>query len=141
MIMKLKNHLYAPKWEQEKGENTNGEGDIHTHEKCLVIWISGCHRGKRIIFWNVSPSGPVHVHLRFGGIYCLHLPGLRRSNCRLLLVVYLLGLFFDREDGGNMCLQNVGEFMPDCTALHSRTQHFMQPVNTLYSAVSAVVCE
>jgi hypothetical protein len=89
-----------------------------THEKFSVIWISGYHSGKSSIFWDISPCGPVDVHLCFGGTYCLLLLGISGS---LLLAGYLLGLFFDPEDGGSMFLQDVREFIPANTGLHPRT--------------------
>jgi hypothetical protein len=33
---------------------------------------------------------------------------------------FLLGLFFDPEDGGDMFLHDVGSFSPDHTALYPR---------------------
>jgi hypothetical protein len=40
------------------------------------------------------------------------------SACCLLHAGFLLGLFFDPEDGGNMFFQNVGRLSPDYTALY-----------------------
>jgi hypothetical protein len=34
---------------------------------------------------------------------------------------FLLGLFFDLEDGGNIFLQNVGYLLTDYTALYPRS--------------------
>jgi hypothetical protein len=39
------------------------------------------------------------------------------------LAGFLLGLFFDPEDGGNMFLRNVYLFSTDYTAFNPRTQH------------------
>jgi hypothetical protein len=38
----------------------------------------------------------------------------------LLHAYFLLGFPFDREDGGDMLLQNFDELLPDCTALYPR---------------------
>jgi hypothetical protein len=35
--------------------------------------------------------------------------------------LFLLGLFFDPEDGGDIFLRNVGEISTDYTALYPRT--------------------
>jgi hypothetical protein len=56
------------------------------------------------------------VHQRFGGKYCFHLQDRKISKarnkhgsaCRLLHASFLLGLFFDFEDGGDMLLRNAG---------------------------------
>jgi hypothetical protein len=73
---------------------------------------------KRTIFWDVTPFSPVDVHRSFGGTCCLHLQGSKvsqtrnwkdgkqsepsNSACRLRLLTFLFGLFFDLEDGGSV---------------------------------------
>jgi hypothetical protein len=42
--------------------------------------------------------------------------------CYLLHAGFLLGLYFDPENGGNMFLRNVGCLSTDCTALYPRRQ-------------------
>jgi hypothetical protein len=60
------------------------------------------------VSWDVPPCTP-EVHGRFGGKYCLHILSqkvsqARQRHCHLLLAGNLLGLLFDREDGGSMFL-------------------------------------
>jgi hypothetical protein len=43
------------------------------------------------------------------------------SGCHPLLVGFLLSLFSDREDGGDIFLRNVSEFLPNYTVLQPRT--------------------
>jgi hypothetical protein len=45
------------------------------------------------------------------------------STCYLLHAGFLLGLFFDPKDGGNMFLRNVGRLSMDYTALYPRRQN------------------
>jgi hypothetical protein len=52
---------------------------------------------KSTIFWDVTLCRPVEVHRRFGG----------RATIRVCLSCFLLGLFFDLEDGGNTFLRIV----------------------------------
>jgi hypothetical protein len=56
---------------------------------------------KYTIFWDITPCSPLKVNRRFGGIYSLLL-----ATC--FYAGFLLGLFFDPEDGGDMFLRNVG---------------------------------
>jgi hypothetical protein len=59
---------------------------------------------KSIIFWDVMPHSPLKVNRHFGGTYrlCLHALLATRFHAG-----FLLGLFFDPEDGGDMFLRNV----------------------------------
>jgi hypothetical protein len=58
--------------------------------------------------------GLLKVNQRFRGTYRLHLQGQRISQVRNQLCLlpastdFLLGLFFDFEDGGNMFHRNIG---------------------------------
>jgi hypothetical protein len=59
-----------------------------------------------------SQTSPLKVNLRFGGAYRLHLQGRRISRIRnqresgwqAELCLFLLGLFFDPEEGRDMFL-------------------------------------
>jgi hypothetical protein len=72
---------------------------------------------KGTIFWDITPCSPLKVNRRFGGTYLLHLHG---SVFHLLTRWFLLGLFFDPKDGGDMFLRKVGCLAKDYTALYPR---------------------
>jgi hypothetical protein len=61
---------------------------------------------KSSTFWDITPYSPLKVNRRFGRIYRLHLQGIIISQARDLCEA--ICLFFDREDGGDMFLRNVG---------------------------------
>jgi hypothetical protein len=75
---------------------------------------------KSAIFWDITPYNPLKVSQRLGGTYRLHLQGRRiteketgvkaggKQLCAACQAGFLLGLFFDTEDGGDMFLLNVG---------------------------------
>jgi hypothetical protein len=66
---------------------------------------------KSIIFSDITSCSPLKVNQRFGGIYRLHPQGRRISRVRnqdeskwQAERGFLLGSFFDPEDGGDMFL-------------------------------------
>jgi hypothetical protein len=62
-------------------------------------------------FWHVAPYSLVETYLRFGKTWCLRLQGAEKS------AFWLLGLFFDPQDGGIAFLRNVSKLSPDYTML------------------------
>jgi hypothetical protein len=90
---------------------------------------------KSKIFWDITLCSPLKVNRRFGGTYRLHLQGRNISwarNQEALLatcfhVGFLLGLFFDPEDGGDVFLRNVSWLSTDYTALHPRRLYSSKP--------------
>jgi hypothetical protein len=83
---------------------------------CTAKWVfntcSGVLRKYVIIFWDITPCSPLKVNRLFGGTYRLHLHGRKISRVRNHLATcfhngFLLGLFLDHEDGGEMFLRNV----------------------------------
>jgi hypothetical protein len=71
------------------------------------------------IIWDITPCSPLKVNRRFGGTCRLHLQGRRICRARdqregrwqaelCFHAGFLLSIFFDPEDGGDMFLQNVG---------------------------------
>jgi hypothetical protein len=87
---------------------------------------------KSSIFWDIMPCSPLKIKQRFGGTCCLHLQGRRISQARIQYesrchserhACFLLGLFFDPENGGDTFLQNAGCLSVDYTALHPRRRN------------------
>jgi hypothetical protein len=75
----------------------------------------------------ITRCSPLEVNQSFWETYRLHLQGQRKreENRRCLLAAcfhagFLVGLFFDHEDGGNMFLRNFGWHSTDYTALYPR---------------------
>jgi hypothetical protein len=55
------------------------------------------------IFWDITPCSQLKVNQRFGRTYRLHLQGRRSALLTTCVHVgFLLGLFFDPEDRGDM---------------------------------------
>jgi hypothetical protein len=82
---------------------------------------------KSTIFWDIMPCSPLKVDQRFRGTYHLHFQGRRISQANRAPLAtcfhagFLLGLFFDPEDGGDMLLRNVGRLSTDYKALYPRS--------------------
>jgi hypothetical protein len=64
------------------------------------------------IFWYITPRSPLKVNRRYGETCCIHLQGRinRTRNKREIRwqAGFLLGLFFDPKDSGDMLLRNIG---------------------------------
>jgi hypothetical protein len=65
---------------------------------------------KSSIFWNITPCNPIKVNRRSRRTYGLHLQGQKVNYARNHHEAgrFLLGLFFDPEDGDDLFLRNVG---------------------------------
>jgi hypothetical protein len=64
-------------------------------------------------FWDITPCSPLKVSRRFGGKHRLYLQDRRIKQAKTSVKVvanagFLLGVFFDSEDGGDMFHRNVG---------------------------------
>jgi hypothetical protein len=86
--------------------------------------------------WGITLCSPLKVNRRFGGTYRLHLQGRRISRARnqrkirwqaALVAIYfhsgfLVGLFFDPEDGGDMFIRNGSWLSTDYKSLYPRRE-------------------
>jgi hypothetical protein len=66
----------------------------------------------RSILWDITPCIPLKVNRHFGIIYRLHVQGLRISQassvCYLRHAGFVIGLFFDPDNGIVIFLRNAG---------------------------------
>jgi hypothetical protein len=69
------------------------------------------HTQKGSIFWDITPFSLLKVNRRFGATCRLLLP----ASCR-----FLLGSYFNPEDGGDMFLRKVGSHSSELTALYPK---------------------
>jgi hypothetical protein len=63
---------------------------------------------KSSVFWNIKPCSPLKINRRFGGTYRLHIQCLRIRKAEFVTCFnagFVLGLFFDTEDGGDLFLR------------------------------------
>jgi hypothetical protein len=79
---------------------------------------------KSLIFWNIKPYSLLKVSRRFGEYIAMQKDSMKRAaseaTCYLLHDGFLLGLFFDPEDGGHIFLRNIGRFSTDNTSFYPR---------------------
>jgi hypothetical protein len=76
----------------------------------LITWVM-----KRSILWDTTPCSPLKINRRFGG------------TCRLFHAGFLLGLFFDPEDEGDVFLRNVGRLSTDYRTYNPALELFNIP--------------
>jgi hypothetical protein len=117
---------------ERKREREKSKGGVG---KCVALHLGGqvkrCVRfevltavvTKGTIFWDITPCSPLKANRRFGETS----PSSRSKNkpARALFVTcfyagFLLGLFFNPEDGRDMFLRNVGRLSTGYTALYPR---------------------
>jgi hypothetical protein len=70
---------------------------------------------KSSVFLNMTSCSPLEVNRRFGSTSSLHLqgPGQRALFVTCVQDGFLIGIFFDPEDGGDMFLYNDGWLSTD----------------------------
>jgi hypothetical protein len=95
---------YLTKWTKVKKKKMNAHYIGFEVLTAVVMNIT--------IFWDITACGPLRVNRRFGTAYRLHLHGRKISRAAVLATCFhagfLLDIFFDPEDGGDMFLRNVG---------------------------------
>jgi hypothetical protein len=75
---------------------------------------------KSSIFWDITRCNLLKINTRFGG----NIFAFIFRACYLPLSAFLLGLFFNSEDGGEMFIRNVHWFWKDYTSLYRARQNF-----------------
>jgi hypothetical protein len=81
---------------------------------------------KSSIFWDITPCSQLKVNRRFGRICHHHIqsrkigPVRNQRECKWPQVGFLLGLFFDPEDGGDIFPRNISRLSTGYTVLYLR---------------------
>lgn len=76
---------------------------------------------KGFILWDNNGRFGETYHLLLHGRRISQARNQRENACHLLYVGFFLGLFSDREDGGDKFRRNVGSLSKDYTASHLRS--------------------
>jgi hypothetical protein len=87
--------------------------------KLIILYL------KRSIFWDITPYSRVKANRELGVSQArIHPEADKKQNLLPVTCLFLIGLLFKPEDGGEMCLRNVAQHLSDCTSddktLHNR---------------------
>jgi hypothetical protein len=78
---------------------------------------------KSVISWDITLCIPLIVNRRFGGTFSSTLKveeETKEETITKQVAGFLLGLFFDPEDGGDMFVRNISRLITHYTALHPK---------------------
>jgi hypothetical protein len=90
----------------------------------ITLTAISCHI-KSTVFWHITSCNLLKFNRRFGETCSLHLqkkPS-KKPGLYVLHAGFLLGLFFDPENRGDMFLRNVCWLSTDYMALYPRRQN------------------
>jgi hypothetical protein len=90
---------------------------LFTNENYVGFEILIAVTTKSTIFWNVTPCSPSEFYQAFGGTYFLHLHGRKVYSDLLVAVVCLL---IDPEDGGSIFIRKLGKLPQGYTVSYPR---------------------
>jgi hypothetical protein len=78
---------------------------------------------KSVISWDITPCSPLIGNWRFEGTFRVHLEveeEAKEETSMKQVADFLLALFFDPEDGGDMFLRNISWLITRYTTLHPK---------------------
>jgi hypothetical protein len=96
-------HAVTPLTSIREAPPSNLARDIESVTEVSVVFLNQYMNIKSTILCDITPCSPLKVNRRFGGTYRLHIQGMLAACFH---AGFLLGLFFNFENGGDIFFRN-----------------------------------